>query len=52
MIGGSGTVAGFQQPTVDRLANGPFGLVKLVERDNVLSAALGACVCWGRRAER
>jgi len=33
------------------LANDPSAVAELLERDGALSAALGACLCWGQRAD-
>jgi len=47
-----GRAAGeFGHPMADHPANAPSAFAELLERDGILSAALGACVCWGKRAD-
>jgi hypothetical protein len=47
----NGAIAEFEQPIVDHLVNDPSALAELLMRDSLLSAALGACVCWGERGD-
>jgi hypothetical protein len=51
MIAKEEPLVGSDRSTVGRRDDELADYEELVDRDNLLAAALGACVCWGQRAE-